>query len=188
MSLSISPSDLQILQHEAELAARRLVRRLRLPQSDLADLRQELLLDLIARLPAFDPERGSLGGFAGFVTAHKGVGIARKNQCERQLFGAEPVSVDDPERSWLRESVPDDRGLGTLLGGSCDAPASVNLARDVTRAMAVLPSVLRDLCVLLQSENPTVARRKSGFSHATFYRRLREIRLRFLVEGVQAVA
>ena len=59
MSPSISHSDLQILHHEAELVARRLVRRLRLPNCDLADLRQELLLDLIARLPAFDPLRGS---------------------------------------------------------------------------------------------------------------------------------
>ncbi len=135
MSLSISSSDIRILQHEAEVAARRLARRLRLPQSDLADLRQELLFDLIARLPAFDPERGSLGAFAGTVMAHKGVGIARKIQCERRLFGAEPISVDDPERSWLRETVPEDRGLGALLGGSRDAHASMDLAQDVTRAV-----------------------------------------------------
>jgi RNA polymerase sigma-70 factor (ECF subfamily) len=57
-------SDLQILVHEADLAARRLVRRLRLPAHEREDLRQDLLVDLIARLPAFDPARGRLGAFA----------------------------------------------------------------------------------------------------------------------------
>jgi len=188
MSPSISSSDLQILQHEAELAARRLVRRLRLPHSDLADLRQELLLDLINRISAFDPERGSLGAFAGTVTAHKSVGIARKIRCDRRLFGAVPVSIDDPERSGIRETISDDGGLGSLLGGSSDAHASMDLATDVARAVSVLPGALRDLCALLQSQTPTAACKASGLSRATFYRRLREIRLRFLVEGVRLAA
>jgi hypothetical protein len=45
-------------------------------------------VDLIARLPAFDPERGSLGGFAGTVMAHSGTRIARKENRQHRLFGA----------------------------------------------------------------------------------------------------
>ena len=52
MHSSISRDDLQILLHEADIAARRLVRQLRLPRADLDDVRQDLLVDLIARLPA----------------------------------------------------------------------------------------------------------------------------------------
>ena len=188
MSLQISPSDLQILQHESELAARHLIRRLRLPYSELADLRQDLLLDLIARLPGFDPKRGSLGAFVGTVAKHKSAGIARRIHHEHQLFGAEPISIDDPDRCGLRETVPDDAGLGSLLGGVCDAHSSMDLARDVIRSVSVLPAALRDLCALLQSEIPTAACRKSGLSRATFYRRLREIRLSFLVSGLRTVA
>lgn len=188
MSLSISSSELRILQREADQAARRLVRRLRLPSSDVADLRQDLLLDLISRLPAFDPERGSLGAFAGTVTTHRSVGIAHRIRRDRRLFGAVPVSIDDPERSALRHTIADDGSLSSLYGGWHDARTNVELARDVARAIEVLPSPLRDLCALLQSETPTGARRKSGLSHATFYRRLREIRLRLLVEGVQVPA
>ncbi len=44
-----------------EAAARRLQRRLRVPVHDLADLRQDLLVDLICGLPGFDARRGSIG-------------------------------------------------------------------------------------------------------------------------------
>ena len=188
MPLSIPSADLQTLLHEADVAARRVQQRLRLPGSDRADLRQEFLLDLIARLPAFDPERGSLGAFAGTVAAHKSVDIARKLRRERRLFGANPISIDDPERSDLRETVADDGGLAHLFGMAGDRAGRADLAVDVTQAVATLPTALRSLCTLLQSETPTAARRKSGLSRATFYRRLREVRLRFLIEGVRAAA
>ena len=55
MRSPISPPDLQVLLLEADVAARRLCRKLRLSRDELADLRQDLLTDLIARYPAFDP-------------------------------------------------------------------------------------------------------------------------------------
>ena len=55
MCSPISPPDLQVLLLEADVAARRLCRKLRLSRDELADLRQDLLTDLIARYPAFDP-------------------------------------------------------------------------------------------------------------------------------------
>lgn len=188
MPHSNSSPNIQTLLDEADAAARRLLRRLRLPYSDLPDLRQELLLDLIVRLPGFDPGRGTLGAFAGTVANHKGAEIARRVQRERRLYGAKPISIDDPDHSGLRETVPDDAGLGSLLGGRRDGHAGMDLVRDVTRAVSMLPAGLRDLCGLLQSQAPSAACKASGLSRATFYRRLREIRLRFLVEGVRMAA
>ena len=43
MQSPISRADLQTLLHEADAAARRLIRKLRLSKDDLADVRQELL-------------------------------------------------------------------------------------------------------------------------------------------------
>jgi C-5 cytosine-specific DNA methylase len=42
----------------ADAAARKLRRKLNLPSHDLDDLRQELLVDLIAPMPSYDPARG----------------------------------------------------------------------------------------------------------------------------------
>ena len=95
MCSSITQSDLQILLEEADVAARRLLHQLRLRRADLDDLRQDLLVDLIARLPAFDPERGSLGAFAGIVLANRARRLAKKARRDRRVFGAMPVSLDD---------------------------------------------------------------------------------------------
>lgn len=71
MHPSISRDDPQIHRHEAEIATRRLVRRLRLPRADLDDIRPDLLVDLICRLPALssrlarlrlEPAMRGLGG------------------------------------------------------------------------------------------------------------------------------
>jgi hypothetical protein len=51
MHSPISRDDLQILLHEATLRHRRLTRQLRLLRAELDDVRQDLLVDLIARLP-----------------------------------------------------------------------------------------------------------------------------------------
>jgi hypothetical protein len=47
-----------------------LVRRYRLPADSRDDLRHDLLVDLFARLPAFDPRRGHIGAFAAVVIRH----------------------------------------------------------------------------------------------------------------------
>ena len=99
----ISRDDLQILLHEADIAARRLVRQLRLPRADLDDVRQDLLVDLIARLPAYDSDRGTLGAFAGAILANRATRIANKVRRERRMYGATPISLD--------EVIPESDGL-----------------------------------------------------------------------------
>lgn len=71
MKFRITPADLQIIQHEADIAARRLIRKLCLPSDDHADIRQELLVDLIARLPAFDPSPARIAILAQVVQIDK---------------------------------------------------------------------------------------------------------------------
>ena len=59
MRSEISPDDLHVLIREADRAARRFLWKSALPRADLDDIRQELLVDLIARLPGFDRDRGT---------------------------------------------------------------------------------------------------------------------------------
>ena len=56
----ISRHHLACILDEADVAARRLHRRLCQPAADLDDLRQDLLIDLICRLPAFDASLAAL--------------------------------------------------------------------------------------------------------------------------------
>ena len=92
----ISEPDLVTLLEEADAAASRLWRRVRLPRADLDDLRQDLLLDLIRRLPAFDVRRGTMGAFAGIVLRNQASRIATRIRGERKASGGQPLSLDAP--------------------------------------------------------------------------------------------
>ena len=84
MQIKLSPDDIETIISEADTAARRLRRRLGLPACDREDLGQDLLIDLLRRLPAFDPARGSLGAFAGLVLRNQSSRIAIRIMRERR--------------------------------------------------------------------------------------------------------
>jgi RNA polymerase sigma-70 factor (ECF subfamily) len=140
MHSSISRDDLQILLHEADIAARRLVRQLRLPRADLDDVRQDLLVDLIARLPAYDADRGTLGAFAGAILANRATRIANKAKRERRMYGATPISLAAEER------LDVERGLGSLEpadGALCAALARTTVDRLATNGHGARSSIYR---------------------------------------------
>lgn len=181
----VSPPDLRILVEEADLAAHRLVRQFSLPRADLDDVRQDILLDVLSRVSAFDPQRGTLGAFAGTIARHRATRIANRVRRERSLFGFNHRSLDDPRFEMLGEAISSSDGLAGLHGAVDEPHQRVEITQDVRRAAASLPRRLRPLCRLLQHTTPSSAQRTSGLSRATFYRRLREIRLLFLVEGLE---
>lgn len=67
MQIKLSPDDIETIIREADTAARRLRRRLQLQTCDREDLGQDLLVDLLRRLHAYDPSRGSITGRSFWV-------------------------------------------------------------------------------------------------------------------------
>src|SRR5437879_2260556 len=104
---SVSSEHVGVLLHEAAAKASRLVRDLGLPGHERDDLRQELLVDLLARYKRFDPERGALGAFAGAVVRHRAMGLASRIVRERTIF----VSVCSQDLSWDRDGNRLDEGV-----------------------------------------------------------------------------
>ena len=190
MGFELSPDDLHLLQHEADIAARRLLRRLRIPKDDLSDIRQDLVLDALARLKWFVPERGSLGAFLNTVMANKATRIARHAKAHRRLFGANPVSLDEPlpgfDGTTRGEIVADDDGFAALCGQRADAFAAVERRIDLERRLGVLPRTDGALCAALsQATVEELAARGRG-ARASLYRRVREIRLALTAAGLRA--
>ena len=106
-----SPRSPRPLFPEADVAAARLRRRLRPAACDHDDLRQELLVDLIRRLPAYDPARGSLGAFANVVLRNQATRIAARVMRERRATGGALLSLD------ARAARRDDARRHALRGG-----------------------------------------------------------------------
>ncbi len=190
MSLSIFSSDLKTLQHEADVAARRLLRKLWLPYQDLADLRQEFLLDLIARFPAYDPARGTVGAFAGIVTANKATRLARQVQRERRLFGFSPVSLDAPlpdgDGAVIGDLVSENESLAALLGQPFDAIGDAERRIDIERALGRIERRDGALCAALSHTNIGQLTAQGHGARSSLYRRVKEVRMEFLAHGLKA--
>src|SRR4051812_43186587 len=90
---SFSPEHLRVLLREAAAGAHGLVRKLRLPNHEHEDFRQDLLVDLIGRFRQFNPDRGSLGAFAGVIVRHRAERLAHRVYRERTIFA--PISLED---------------------------------------------------------------------------------------------
>ena len=192
MPSSISQDDLRIILHEADVAARRLLRRLSLSGDDLADLRQDLLTDLFVRLPRYDRDRGSIGAFAGLVMANRATRIAKNAYRHRRMFGVLPLSIDDPltngDGATRGDRISEEEGFAAFLGPPVNRIAETELRLDLDRALGTLPHLDRVLCAHLVDRTPTELSRDGFGSRASLYRKFRKLRLRLMTSGLSAVA
>jgi RNA polymerase sigma-70 factor (ECF subfamily) len=190
MQSPISRAELQILLHEADAAARRLIRKLHLSKDHLADVRQDLLVDVIARLPGFDPKRGSLGAFAGIVMANRTARVAHKVKRERRLYGAVPTSLDetlpDSDGATRGDLFSEGDGLSAYFGQPVDAFAEAERRLDVERGLGALdPNDARLSAALSQSNIDELVDRGHA-ARSSLYRRVKNIRLALLAAGLKA--
>ncbi|AHD01985.1 sigma factor [Leisingera methylohalidivorans] len=180
MQIKLSPDDIETIISEANTAARRLRRRLGLPACDREDLGQDLLIDLLRRLPAFDPTRGSLGAFAGLVLRNQSSRIAIRIMRERKAQGGGLLSLDAPsgpeDQRPLAETIGEDEGLSAWHGQVTTAHATTEQYQAVQTGISRLPPEDRRLCAAL-AHRPISMLVSEGFgSRSTLYRRLADLR------------
>jgi len=150
---TLSAEALQALDRDADRHALRIVRVCRIPQREREDLRQELLTELLRRLKHFDPDRGSLGGFASVCFSHHAARLI-----ERILRGrtAMAVSLDAPLPGagslTIADALANEDGYGALMGQASDAVATLERRLDLGRALASLPLEQLRHCVAIAEE------------------------------------
>jgi RNA polymerase sigma-70 factor (ECF subfamily) len=173
---------------EADAAARRLHRRLRLRAADLEDLRQDLLVDLIRRLPAFDARRGGLGVFAGLVLRNRASVIALRLGRERRAQGGGVLSLDaplDPDaRLPLGATLAEADGLSAWHGQPVRAAADAALRIDVARALGRLAAGDRALCAGLCLHRPRDLVAAGAGSRSALHRRVAGLRCALAAHGL----
>ena len=176
----LTPTDVRQLIAEADAAAARLGRRLGLTtRADLDDLCQDLLLDLVRRLPSFDPARGSLGAFANIVLRNQSSRITMRHSRQRRAQGGDMLSLDAPLRAG---SIPlcclltEADGLAAWHGQDRTALAECDDRHALQTALSQLAAEDRRLCAAL-SHRPVAALVAAGFgSRSALYRRLANLR------------
>jgi DNA-directed RNA polymerase specialized sigma24 family protein len=159
---------LPMMQVAASVRAQRIVRDLNLPWYERADICQDLIVEMLPRVGRFDPGRASAATFINVLARHAAHAVR-----QRYLHAAHPS-----------RNVPLDELSEADTLASADERHAEELTRQLDRAISTLPAPLRGLVDLLADGRAAEAQQKSGLSHATFYRRLGEIRLHFLAEGL----
>jgi len=175
----ISPADLPTLIDETDRAARRLHRKLALPAADLDDLRQDLLIDLICRLPGFDKRRGSIGAFAGIVLRNRCARIAIRHHRRRRAQGGTMLSLDAPVAGSVEPLgclLAEADGLAAWHGQDRDAEADIQTREAVRSALARLPAEDRRFCCALAHRSVTALAAEGFGSRSALYRRLADLR------------
>ena len=149
---------------QAEIRASRLIGSHGFSRDDWDDLRQDLLLDYLERLPQFDGGRGDLRGFMFGVVRHRAAQLVARQR--RQV-----------------PFVPDG---STENGGSRHRHTAVNydLRLDVESAVSRLPEHLRVLAQLLSERTPREVSRATGKSRSRVYQMIGEIRAAFVEAGL----
>jgi DNA-directed RNA polymerase specialized sigma24 family protein len=158
------PAALAIAMATAGRRAGTLARRINDPARDREDHRQDMLVDLISRATRFDPARGSWGAFTSIVT---------RNAARSILARHAGVTVVDAGI----ETLADD----TLVHADKACAVKLDKAALLHR---LPPSLLPILIGVAKEGGITDAQRASGIPAASFYRALRQLRLRLIAAGL----
>ena len=179
MQIELSPDDIETIIREADAAAQRLRRKLSMPVCEREDLGQDLLVDLLRRLPSYDPARGSIGAFANIVLRNQSSRIAMRHHRQRRAQGGSLLSLEVPlagTREPVGDTLTEDDGLAAWHGQTCCAAAVTELHLALQAALARLPAEDRRFCVAL-AHRPVTALAAEGFgSRSALYRRLADLR------------
>lgn len=179
MQIELFPDDIETIIREADAAAQRLRRKLSLPLCEREDLGQDLLVDLLRRLSAYDPSRGSIGAFANIVLRNQSSRIAMRHHRQRRAQGGSLLSLEVPlagTREPVGDTLTEDDGLAAWHGQTCCATAVTEFHHALQAALARLPAEDRRFCAAL-AHRPVTALATEGFgSRSALYRRLADLR------------
>ncbi len=187
----LSLADLDTIHPIAQRQARRLCRALGRPSHEREDMEQDMLLDLLTRLPSFDPTRGTLAAFATVCFQHRASRLATR--LRREMRERHEASLDDAvpgqeEELTLADIIPESEGYAAWSGQQTDAVATLERRLDLDRAGAVLDERDLPLCASLTRCTPHELGQEGLLPRSVLYRRIREMRLRLLAAGIAAAA
>ena len=170
--------------------ARQLAGRAGFSEADREDLEQEMVLDLLQRLPQYDPKRAQRNTFMARVVEHKAASLIRFKRAAKRDARREACSLDEDVRDGegrtveRRQTVDQDEYLRRI--GSSPRPAGErqDLRLDVDRAMQRLPEGLRRLLELLGTGTVAEVSQATGIPRSTIYDALKKARAAFERAGL----
>ena len=174
--------------------ARQLIGSAGLTKSDLEDIEQELILDLLQRLPKYDSDKAGYKTFIARVVDHRIATIIEERTAGLRDWRLCITSLNDIVP--LEEGVCGERleaydideylrRTGRLSRNSAER---LELSIDLGSVVASLKPELRMLCERLKTDSVTEISRDTGIPRTTLYGRIEELRNLFEDSGLKEYA
>ena len=170
--------------HLIRFKAKQLVGRVGFTESDRHDLEQELMLDLLRRLPRFNPDRAQRNTFIARVVEHKISTIIEFQEAGMRDYRL-CCSLNDRFEDGEGGSIELEEYLhrtGKLSSPENEPPS---LTINIEEAIKQLPPELRKLCKRLETENVSEISRDTGIPRGTIYDSIKKIRAIFEDAGLK---
>ena len=168
------------------IAAKNLVRDLGLPADDIEDIKQDLRVDLLKRLPAYDPEKAGRRTFITRLVRNKTENLRESFRAKkRDVWKAGPsldeeIELGDGETVSRIDQLNSDDYDWVMYGKALTAQARLELSIDLQSFLSTLDPHQLHICQLIKLEpNLTAVARALGMSRSTLYQRLAVLRGRF---------
>ena len=165
--------------------ARQLIGKVGFTKDDINDLMQEMMLDLLERLPKFDPNKAAHSTFIARVIERKISKLIRHRMQEKRDYRREACSVnetiEDGNGGTVERAQTMSQDEHDLRTGKHSRPeeARIDMRLDVSFVISKLPADLKPLAERLMTHSITEVAREIGMPRSTFYEtgiaRLREI-------------
>jgi len=178
----------QVSSYAADLIrykARQLVGKAGFTRDDILDLEQEMTLDLLSRLPKFNPNKAAHNTFVARVIEHKISKMIRYRTQDMRDYRKEACSLNDPivdgDGDTVDRAATIDQDEANIHSCKCHRTREheSDFRLDVSLTLTDLPEDLREVAELLRHHTIAEVARKPGMPRSTFYdthiARLREI-------------
>jgi RNA polymerase sigma-70 factor (ECF subfamily) len=171
--------------------ARQLARTEGIAAQDIEDIRQDLIVDLLERLPKFDPAKATCNTFVARIIDRKVAKLIRDRNCEKRDPRREECSlnecIDDGEGGSVErvQTIAADEADRRLGRQARSDQETAELALDVEAVLKRLPDNLRRLCELLKTGSIADAARAMGVPRTTLNDHVKKLREVFEAAGLR---
>lgn len=178
------PEDLKYSSNLIHRKARFLARKLEFADVDHADIEHDLLIDVLKRFPAFNPERAKATTFIARIVEH---GIASLLRTRRAAKRDARKSVGLPDECDLTPDEMDDIKARRRRGIPAHDPIrQSDLQHDLETAISAMSPDLQELCALLFIEMPIAEiARLTGRPRTSVHLDIHKIRKHFEDAGLR---
>jgi len=164
--------------------ARHAIGKAGLNRSDREDLEQDLVVELLAWLPKYDPSKASRETFIATVLDSKISNILRHRRADMRYCGREEFSLNETIDDGDGRDVARAETLSTESAQRYESPDDVLARIDMEEAVSKLPAGLRALYDQLQQLPLSEAAQRLGIPLSTAWSQLLKLRAALRAAGV----